>query len=201
MSGYPAREDSVCFASRPPAAERFLDRHLPRALLALSGALLVVWLWVDAPSTGVVLCVLLPIGILWMLLFPAAMLPLWERRCGSCIGQHRSFVLSVASAGMGGVLVAVTVMLGVVDAPVWKALTEVDQLVPLLVAPTFTWFGVLSVSVWGFVTYGVYAASSWPALRRTAAAVSFAAAIALPLLMPLVAYQMWRLVDANIAGG
>ena len=102
---------------------------------------------------------------------------------------------------MGGVLVAVTVMLGVVDAPVWKALTEVDQLVPLLVAPTFTWFGVLSVSVWGFVTYGVYAASSWPALRRTAAAVSFAAAIALPLLMPLVAYQMWRLVDANIAGG
>ena len=184
-----------------PAVVAFLEGRLPLALLTLSSALLAVWLGVGNPGVPVVLAVLVPIATLWALLIPVAVLPRWERRCASRIGEHRSFVLSVASAGMGGVLVALAVMLSVIDAPVWKALADAEQLVARVAAPTFTWFAALSAAVWGFVAYGVYAATAWPPLRRAAAGVAFTAAIALPLFIPLVAFPMWSLADARIAGG
>ena len=83
----------------------------------------------------------------------------------------------------------------------WVVLSKANKLVELVVAPTFTWFAILSLAIWAFVGYGVHAGFAWGALRRTAAAVAFTAALTLPLLVPVVGYQVWRLVDARIASG
>ena len=183
----------------PNRVTRFLDAHLPRVLLALLGVALVVAR--RDPGTGLFLSVWTPLGVLFVLLFPAAVSPSWERRWGSRMADLGAFVLSVASAGLGGVLVALAVLLGVVDADVWAALTAAGKGVEWVVAPTVVWFAILSLAVWAFVGYGVHAGFAWGALRRTAAGVACTAALVLPLLVPVVGYQVWRLVDARIASG
>ena len=184
----------------PHRVTRFLDGHLAPVLVVLLGGTSVVGV-LRYPVTALVLCVWIPLGVLSVLLIPAGVFPSWERRWGSRMAGHGAFVLSVASAGLGGILVALAVLSGVLDASVWAALSDADRLVEFLVTPTFTWFATLSVAVWAFVGYGVHAGVAWGALRRTAAGVAFTAALALPLLVPVVGYQVWRLVDARIAVG
>ena len=188
----------------PHRVTRFVDAHLPRVLLVLLGVALGVALLVAGrrdPSIGSILCVWIPLGVLFVLLVPAAAFPSWGRRWSSRMADHGAFVLSVASAGLGGVLVALAVLLGVVDAQVWDTLTDANKRVEWVVAPTFVWFAILALAVWAFVGYGVHAGFAWAALRRTAAGVACTAALILPLLVPVVGYQVWRLVDARIASG
>lgn len=69
-----------------------MDGHLPKVLLFLLALTLVVG-WRGNASTGLVLCVWIPLGVLFVLLVPAAVVPSWERRWGSRIADHSAFVL------------------------------------------------------------------------------------------------------------
>ena len=102
------------------------------------------------------------------------------------------------------VFVAVAVLVGTVDAAAWDALAAAGALIDLFVLTMVTWSAAVALVAWvylGCLAHAFAPASTrWDPVRETAAVVAVGAGLMLPLMMPLVLYQIWRLVDVNIAG-
>ncbi|MXY75597.1 MAG: hypothetical protein F4Y40_00675 [Acidimicrobiia bacterium] len=130
---------------------------------------------------------------------------LWKRGrrwLSERLRAQRPLLVSIASAGAGVVFVAVAVLVGTVDATAWDALAAAGALIDLLVVPMVTWSAAVALVAWvylGCLAHAFAPASTrWDPLRETAAVVAVSAGFMLPLMMPLVLYQIWRLVDINI---
>lgn len=128
----------------------------------------------------------------------------YRRRVSDNLAPNRGLVVSVASAFGGTVFVALAVLVATVDAATWGAVVATGQVGELVLAPSFTWAASLSTVAWVWLGSVVHAFTpseqSWDPLRYTAAVVATSATYMVPLALPIVGYQVWRLVDVNIAG-
>ena len=144
---------------------------------------------------SVTIAVELPLFVL-MLVSLAAVSPNWRTRCTKSLRKLSALALTVASALIGGVLVALSVLASIVDREVWEALEEAGKVETVLVIPAVIWFTVVCGAVWVFVGYGVYLAARWQPLRQLAGTVSYTTTLILPLFAPLMAFHIFQIADA-----
>lgn len=154
----------------------------------------------DRVGTWFFLTVWTPIAVLLVLISPI-LSRRYRRWAAEALTSHRQLFLGVASGVGGMVAVALAVLIGTVDTTAWQILNTAGQVMELFAVPTFTWMVTLGVVAWVFLGCVVHALARRKPLREIAATVTVNATLLLPPALMAVAYQMWRLVDVNIASG
>lgn len=170
------------------------------AMFGVTGAATAAFLAVSAGGSGALFLttVALPVTALALLLSPVLSLR-YRRWAAEELRPHRQLAVGVASAVGGIVFVALAVLVATVDSAAWQAIADDDQVVALFLAPVYTWAATVAVVVFVFLGCLTHAVSRWDSLREAAGVVALNAAFVAPLALLLVAYQLLRLVDVNIA--
>lgn len=139
---------------------------------------------------------------------PALLLPLlvgpvlsvrWRQWVSAQLASSRQLLVGIAASVGGMVFVALAVLVGTIDASAWHHLAGADRIGPIVMNPSFTWLTTLVLVALVFLGCLVHRFTTWPAYQEAAATVALSATALLPVSMLTAAYQIWRLVDVNIA--
>lgn len=174
------------------------DQYAPIVVVGMFAATWLSWSLGSRVGAWFILTVCVPLITLCAIVLPILSMR-YRRWLAGALKPHRNLLVGVGSAVGAMVFVALAVLVGTVDAAAWQRLTAAGQIGGLVIGPTFTWMAALALAVWVFIGCLVHAFAPWDPLRQVAAVTAVNAAFLLPPTLIAVAYQVWRLVDLNIA--